>query len=573
MPKPSRHLFPLFPLFPLFLMLASACASEQAATQPGTPAAPPATTAPPPSEAPPAEAKPLPTHGIVACFYDEARAAGVAILEEGGSASDAFVAITLVDYVRAAGETSLGGPLGAMTYDAKTGAVESLDATFDSVHDPAGLFDPNAPSIGASVLVPGALRGLDALAKAKGKLPWARLVAPAIKLAAEGYAADAILVGQITSRRAVLERSAYAKALYLPGNEPIAIGTLVKQPELAAFLEEVAQKRSSAMYDAGAWAESFVSQVNALGGKAALGDLSGYEAKWQAPWTLDVRGKKVFTNSGRAYGGVYGLLGLSVLAHDVRAPAALSETDRVEVRLRTARALYDDPWFYDASKLDDAVWVKDHLADTSAIWSDVAAQLPAKPKSAKGTHSLHVTVIDRNGDAVTGTNTLNSMPWGSGIFVRGSSLTEAGSMAFLVPGAGQRVVTPLTLHVVESADKTLRFIGGAFGSSLLETELQVLADATLGESLTAKAIAARPRFGTFPYDVETAGSSEPSSNWISNDAPELAKQLEARGLKVKRDPYGDTGWGTFALREPDGALVGGKLDETWFRAGVTALEK
>lgn len=556
-------------LVPLALLFLSACAADPVGPDPGsavpadtTPAAPPATSTPAPV---------LPTNGIVACFYEEARAAGVAVLEEGGTSADAFVAITLVEYVRASGETSLGGPLGAMTYDAKTGKVESLDATFDAPRDPAGRYDPSSPKNGATVLVPGALRGLEAIWKAKGKLPWKRLVAPARKLAADGYAADSLLVGAIASRREVLERSDYAKALYLPTGSPLAVGTIVKQPELATFLDEIAESGARAMYEDGAWAKSFVEQVVAQGGKAALGDLAGYEAKWQEPHVLTVRGKEVFANSGRAYGGVYDLVGLSVLDHDPRPTKDLGDTDRLEVQLRTARALYDDPWFYEGPKLDDRTFVKSRIADTTALWATVAAGLPVKPKSAKGTHSLHITVIDRNGDAITGTNTMNSLPWGSGIFVRGIALTDAGATTFLVPGPGQRVVSPLTLHVVKS-DGHLHFIGGTFGSSLLETELQILAGAVFDDAPTASAIVGRTRFGTFTY--EDMLGSDMGSNWIDKRAVDpLVKELGTRGLVVKRDPYGDTGWGTFLLRGPNGALAPGVLDATWFRASVSELAR
>jgi gamma-glutamyltranspeptidase/glutathione hydrolase len=564
----------VLPALLFLLVLAAACSSDPSGPEPS--AVP--SSGPPVSESDASGAAPLPTNGIVACFYEEARAAGVSVLEEGGSAADAFVAITLVDYVRAAGETSLGGPLGALTYDGKTGKVESLDATFDSVGDPSGLYDPNAPALGASVLVPGALWGLEALWKEKGRLTWPRLVAPAKELAAKGYAADALLVGQIQSRREVLERSAYAKALYLPSGSPIAIGTIVKQPEVAAFLDDVASQGADAMYGPGAWADGFVGEIAANGGKASRADLTRYEAKWQEPWSLHVGdgdgGKEVFTNSGRAYGGVYDLVGLSVLAHDSRDPTTLSDADRLEARLRTARALYEDPWFFTASNLDDAAVVKGRIADTDALWAKVVAQSQSMPKVAKGSHSLEVTVIDRDGNAVTGTNTINALAWGSGIFVRGVALTDAGTATMFVPGPAQRVVTPLTLHVVKSAGH-LHFIGGAFGSSLLETELQIVADAALGRATTARDVVARPRFGTFPFDFAhpTAGSDF-TANWLTRTAPDaLAAELETRGLHVKRDPYGDTGWGTFVLREPSGALVAGTLDDEWFRAGVVELAK
>jgi gamma-glutamyltranspeptidase / glutathione hydrolase len=558
MAKPLPRTFPF-----LVLLLASACAAvapRDDKPSPGT-----AEVDAGPSSGAPA------TGGLVIGFYEEAIEAGRAVLEEGGSASDAFVAVTLVEYVRAGGETSLAGPLGALSYDATTGEVHSLDASFDAVRDPEGLYDPAVPALGAAVLVPGALRGLEALWKRSGALSWPRLVAPARDLAAKGFVTDALFSATVASRREVLERSDYARALLLPGGEPIAPGVRLAQPELAAFLEDVARDGASAMYE-GAWARDFAAVVRAHGGAATPSDLAKYEARWQAPWAIDVRGKRVFANAGRAYGGVYGLLGLATLAHDRRPAEDLAEVDRLETRIRTARALYDDPWFYRAERLDDSTFVQARLADTRAIWSRVEAKLPAEPAAAKGSHSLHVTVVDREGNAVTGTNTINSLPWGSGLFVRGVPLTDAGAMTMLVPGPGERVVTPLSLHAV-TEDTTLRFIGGTFGASLLETELQVLADAVLEDALDAAAIARRRRFGTFPFDWERPDRfSDLGANWLDAEVPgEVVAELERRGLSVKQDPRGDTGWGTFVLRDRRGALGAAALDAPWFRADVTEL--
>jgi gamma-glutamyltranspeptidase/glutathione hydrolase len=511
------------------------------------------------------------TPGIVAAFYDEARDAGLAVLAEGGSAADAFVATTLVQYVRAAGETSLAGPLAALTYDPKTGAVRSLDAGFDAMRDATGLYNPDDPKLGASVLVPGALRGLEALHRAAGRLPWRRVVEPAQTLAQEGFRVDAFYAAAVANAKETLSRTESARALFFPDGQAIAVGSTLRQPELAAFLADIADVGADAMHS-GRFADVFVAMVRANGGAATHDDLARYEARWQTPWSLPVRGQRAFVNAGRSYGGVYALLGVAVLANDTREPGSLDEADRLEVRLRTARALYDDLWFFDARRLDNPAFVARKLDAAQAIWAKVQANLVGTPRALRGSHSLQVTVVDREGYAVTGTNTVNGFPWGSGLFVRGVALTDAGRMYDFVQAPGERVVNGLALGIV-TKDDALRFVGGSFGSSLLETQLQVMADALFGEPLSARDVAERRRFGTFPFDWSRPDvPGDLGANWIGDDTPDtLVQTLAERGLRLTRDRYADNGWGSFVIRAPDGRLEGATLDASWFRGSVGAL--
>jgi gamma-glutamyltranspeptidase / glutathione hydrolase len=524
----------------------------------------------------PVEPNPMPESrsALVVSYNADARAAAQRVLAEGGSAADAFVAATLVEYVIAPGVTSLAGPLGAMHYDATERRVEWLDAGFDSVNAADGLYDPNAPELGKSVLIPGALRGLHALWKKGGRLAWARLVEPAHELADQGFVIDSMYASAIAWRSDVLERTEYGKSTFLPNGLPLTAGTKLRQPALAELLVEIAEQGADAIYG-GAWAGDFAELVNQHGGRASVDDLARYEARWLEPHWSHYRGFDLAACSGRTYGGLFSMVALEALEHDPRDPRELAEVDRLELGLRTARTIYESPWFYSAQALDDPNTVAWQLSESasSALWTRIASGLAAKPDARGGSHSYHVTVIDADGNIVTGTNTINSMPWGTGLFVRGVPLTDAGSVTYFVPGPGQRVVSPFSVHIALEAGEPV-FAGGAFGSSLLEAQLQLVLG-VLGERLTASEVATRKRFGTFPFDFDHPENGvDVSKNWLDPSVPaSVASELESRGLQVVQDARSDLGFAAFVVRDQQQAWHGATFDAPFFQGGVTRVER
>jgi len=228
----------------------------------------------------------------IVSYNREARDAGKRILAEGGNAFDAFVAATLVEYVVAPGVTSLAGPLNALVYHQETDEKLYLDAELNHVADPDGIWSEGEPD-GKGVMVPGALHGLESIHQRFGKLPWSRLVQPAIALARDGFPIDPIYSATIDYRAETLKSTPYGTKTFFRNGKSLQAGDQLVQPELAVFLEEVAQRGADAMYR-GAWGERCVESVRMRGGRMDMQDLHNYRSQWLTPRRIRYRDCDVY---------------------------------------------------------------------------------------------------------------------------------------------------------------------------------------------------------------------------------------------------------------------------------------
>ena len=518
---------------------------------------------------------PRKTTAIIASYNREARDAGKQLLEEGGNAFDAFVAATLVEYVVAPGVTSLAGPLNALVYHQKINEKLYLDAELNHVADPEGMWSEGEVG-GKGVMVPGALHGLESIHQRYGKLPWARLVQPAIALARDGFPIDPIYSATIEYRAETLKSTPYGTKTFFKNGKPLQSGERLVQPELAVFLEEVAQRGSAAMYR-GAWGERCVETVRSRGGRMELQDLYNYRSRWLSPRHIRYRDCDVYGASGRSFGGAWSLLALKTLEHfDLSNGPHFSEsTDRLEVMVRVAQTVWNEAWLYETENLDDDATVESYLAapHAASVWERVRQELPADLPHRRGNHSYHIIVVDRDGNAITGTNTINSLPWGDGVFVDGVPLTNTLSHVGTKTRPGERRLTPMSSHLV-FRDGRLKIVSGTFNSSLLEGGFQLLVNA-IDFKLPAKQAASLPRFGTFSFDDEKPDSSS-GKMWLDlSVSKEIVDQLAERGLEFEQQSsFVDTGSGAIAILADDGSvdaallpLVGHEQDEPIFMDG------
>lgn len=512
---------------------------------------------------------------MIASYNREARHAGKRILEEGGNAFDAFVAATLVEYVVAPGVTSLAGPLNALVYHQETDEKLYLDAELNHVADPEGMWSEGEVG-GKGVMVPGALHGLESIHQRFGKLPWARLVQPAIALARDGFPIDPIYSATIEYRAETLKSTPYGTKTFFKNGKPLQSGERLVQAELAVFLEEVAQRGSAAMYR-GAWGERCVETVRSRGGRMELQDLHNYRSRWLSPRHIRYRDCDVYGASGRSFGGAWSLLALKTLEHfDLSNGPHFSEsTDRLEVMVRVAQTVWNEAWLYETENLDDDAKVESYLTapHAAAVWERVRQELPADLPHRRGNHSYHIVVVDEEGNAITGTNTINSLPWGDGVFVDGVPLTNTLSHVGTKTRPGERRLTPMSSHLV-FRDGRLKIVSGTFNSSLLEGGFQLLVNA-IDFKLPAKQAASLPRFGTFSFDDEKPDSSS-GKMWLDlSVSKEIVDQLAERGLEFEQQSsFVDTGSGAIAILADDGSvdaallpLVGHEQDEPIFMDG------
>jgi gamma-glutamyltranspeptidase/glutathione hydrolase len=504
------------------------------------------------------------SRGLVISYHPLATQAGERILQGGGNAFDAFVAATMVEYVIAEGGTSLAGPLGALVYDARKNNSLYLDADVNDVKDPDGAWTAADPKPGKAVVVPGALAGLEALSKRYGRLSFATVLEPAINLARQGFEVGEFYASLIAWRADVLRSSEYGRRTFFPGGRALKAGDTLRQPDLADFLTKVSREGSAYMYR-GAWAIRCVDEVRAQGGLMAEADLAEYRPAWVEPWHTSYRGYDLYASSARNYGGLWVLLALKTLENTdlARLGHYSASADGLEIVVRTVREVWAEQWLFDARKLEDRRFVEARLTPTYAlrVWNRVKSRLSTPPREPSRLHSYHIIVLDQDGNAVTGTHTIQSLPWGTGIFVEGIPLSPGGMVPFGV-GPGERRLNGLTMHLAFRNGK-LRYATGAVTGSLVEANLQLLLN-LIDYRLPAERAVSMPRFGTFPHNLEGT-RWDWSSNWLDpRVSSRIVERLRARGLffEQKGPLVGtglDTGLGAVAAIKPDGRLEGATI--------------
>jgi gamma-glutamyltranspeptidase/glutathione hydrolase len=242
----------------------------------------------------------------VAAGHPATAEAGAEILADGGSAADAAVAACLASCVA---ETIMTGLLGgghAIYFDAATGTARNLDcfvsmpsgegAPMESLEVPFGEELVHYAIGASSCAVPGVPAGLDALWRAHGRLPWARLLEPALRLAREGVVMPAAHVACLVMLAPVMTMREGA-TLYAPSGELMVEGDVLQQPGLVRALELVRDEGAATVYS-GTIARSLLDLVQERGGAITAGDLEGYAPAWTEPAAVEFAGRRVLARRG-----------------------------------------------------------------------------------------------------------------------------------------------------------------------------------------------------------------------------------------------------------------------------------
>jgi gamma-glutamyltranspeptidase/glutathione hydrolase len=373
---------------------------------------------------------------------------GAEILAEGGSAADAAVAACLASCVA---ETIMTGLLGgghAIYFDAASGTTRNLDC-FVSV--PSGVGAPmeslDVPfgeelvhyAIGASsCAVPGVPAGLDALWRAHGRLPWARLVEPALRLARDGVAMPAAHVACLVMLAPVMTMREGA-ALYAPSGELMREGDVLRQPGLVTALELVRDEGAASVY-AGTIARSLLDLVAERGGAITASDLEGYAPIWSEPAAVEFAGRRVLSRRGLS--GVPETLARFDPAGG--APALLAALEAVDV-------------------MDG--------------------------------HTTNLTVVDSDGNACVLTTSLGlgSGDWLPGLDLHLNSMLGEADLIREPLRPGERMASMMAPTLAFSKG-ALELALGAAGGTRLRTALVGVLGAVLHEGLEPQAAIERPRF-------------------------------------------------------------------------------
>ena len=503
-----------------------------------------------------------PGHAAIASAHKLATAAGFEVLDKGGNAFDAAVAVAAALSVVEPQSSGLGGGglfLLHRASDSKDVMVDARETAPAAVNakqylDANGKLDQDKSWNGPlAAAIPGEVAGMVWVSRHYGKLPLSTTLAPAIRIARDGFQPDARFLGELGERTEVITRYPAAATLLLDHGAIPKAGWTFKNPDLARTLELIAAKGDDGFYR-GEFAHKLVAGVNAAGGDWSLADLDGYRAKERAPLAFDYRGYRIVTATPPSSGGIVLAEMFNILSgYDL---TKYDSAQRIHFIVEAMRRAYRDR----AEYLGDPDYVKMPLARLTgmryadklraSIEADKAtpsSSLPGYLNPHESRHTTHFSIIDADGNMAAVTQTVN-LPFGNGMVVAGTGFLlndemddfalKAGTPnAFGLVGndanaakAGHRPLSSMTPSFVIGADR-VGVIGTPGGSRIITMVLEGILSFIDGE-LPAQ-IVAKPRFHhQYLPDVISAEPHAFSADEV--------KALEQMGYVVNQ---GERTWG------------------------------
>ena len=472
------------------------------------------------------------TGGAVAAAHPVGSSAGREMLEAGGNAIDAAVATAFTMAVVGPYHSGLGGGGFAIVHLAKDGSDVAFDfrevapgkATRDMFLD-GGQFVPERSIDGAlSIAVPGAVKGYLELQAKYGKLSRAKVLAPAIRAATQGFVVTPKYRDLVEKRLSCLQANPEAARIFLRDGAAPALGLKLTQPDLAKTLTLLARQGDAPFYK-GALAKALVSTVKDAGGVLSLEDLAAYHTTWRAPLEGRYRGHRLVTMPPPSAGGLAMLETFGLIeARGAQGPAT-REVDALHVFIEALRLAYvdrtrfiGDPAFVDVpvarfigpaylGELSTRIDPKKATRSMSMMPKEL---LPAQtdegapPKK----NTTHISVIDAEGNAVALTSTINYY-FGSCVVAKGTGVllndemddftSQPGvpNVFGLVMGAANAIapgkipvssMTP-TLLFMKGRDKDVQLaVGSPGGSTIPTTVMQVISNVVDGQLDVSRAV-------------------------------------------------------------------------------------
>ena len=515
--------------------------------------------------------------GVVVSAAPEASRAGAEVLASGGNAMDAALAAALalaVVYPQA-GNLAGGGFLVARTPD---GAVQALDfretapaaARRDTFLGRDGRPVPGASTASAlAVAVPGSVRGYAEAHRRLGRLPWEKVVAPAERLAREGFVVPAGLSADLAAARGLLERWDETRRIFFPGGAPLPEGAVLRQPELAATLGRIGKEGPEAFHG-GEIAARLSAWVRSAGGLLAEEDLAGYAPVWRAPeeirfGRLVVRTMPLPSSAGLVLRSVFAQLEAAGWT-----PKGRLDARSLHLLLEAERRAYADRnrWLGDPECVAVPLGTLLAPARLAALGASIDPVRATPSRDVQGglagerEETTHLSVATPDGFAVSLTTTLNGS-FGNGAIVPGTGVllnNEMDDFAVapgvpnlygLVQGSvnevrpGARPLSSMAPTIVEEAGRPVLVVGSPGGSTIPTTVLQVLLRVAAGERLEEAVAAPRLHHQHTPDVVFHERGRAPA---------DLLGELGRRGHSLReRGPIGQVHAISF---EGGGRLVG-----------------
>lgn len=463
------------------------------------------------------------TNAALSTAHPLATKAGLAVLQRGGNAIDASVAVAFALAVVHPQAGNLGGGGFLVYYDAETKGIWTLDfREVAPLNAKAEMFaQPQISALAAGV--PATVAGLDAMHRRFGSKPWKELLAPAITMAKEERPKDLELDLDLAARKVTLPKSA----------------------ELAATLQRLADRGARDFYE-GELAEQLVKGVRAAGGILGYRDLREYEPVWRAPLKLRYGAYDIHTVPPPSGGGIVIAQTLNILANDDLAASGFQTVKTLHQLVEAQRRAAIDRARYVADPRGTRFPYRELLSpQRAAAWRKtidaqraIATVALAEPRNLaqEGEQTTHFTIVDRRGNIAAVTTSLGDL-FGSGFAVPSLGFFLNNAMNDFTGGANavapsKRPATSMAPVIVLRDGKPFLALGTRGGAAIPTTILQVFLNiAVYGKSLQ-DAVAA-PRYHHQAVPEELSYERELASQ-------ETVNALNALGHGVSaRDTIGD----------------------------------
>jgi gamma-glutamyltranspeptidase/glutathione hydrolase len=463
-----------------------------------------------------------PAKAGIASAHPLADDAGYEILVKGGNAFDAAVAVSAALAVTEPYSSGLGGGGFYLLHRAEDDFEVMVDgretapaaATADMYLDENGELQPVLSREGALAAgIPGTPAALVHIADTYGELPLRESLAPAIRLARDGFRVDPRFAAMTEDYRDRLLRHCVPDCPFLvDDSEPLEAGSILRQPELAGVLERLAEDAGESFYR-GEDAERMVGEVRERDGIWSREDLAGYRVKERGVLQAEYRGHRITTVTPPSSGGITLIETLNILSgFDLE---ALSEADRMHVIAEAWRLAYrdrnehlGDPDFTDMpiKRLLHPYYAAGLRAGIRMHKATPSATLPPVIARDESEHTTHFSIIDAQGNRVAATQTVN-FRFGSGVVAGGITLNNEMNDFSVKPGApngfglvqglanavegGKRPLSSMTPTFVES-DRGVVALGTPGGSRIISMVTLAVLDWVHGGD--AESMAGLPRF-------------------------------------------------------------------------------
>jgi gamma-glutamyltranspeptidase/glutathione hydrolase len=526
----------------------------------------------------------LPREAAVASANAQATQAGLEVLRAGGNAFDAAVAVSATLGLVEPESSGLGGGgffLLHLAGENRDVFVDARETAPSAATRDMFLGADGEPVRGLSVngalaaAIPGLPAALDHVSRNYGRLPLARALGPAARLAREGWRFDAKNAAMLGYRLEYLSSNAGASALLLRGGKAPVVGSRMRNPDYARTLKLLGEQGAAGFYR-GAFAARLVDGVRAAGGIWTLDDLAKYRVVEREPIRFTHRGYAIVTAPPPSAGGAMLAQVFQVLDGYDFAP--MGRVDRAHLLVEAMRRSYRDRAIYfgdpDFVKVpldllqspQYAAGLRASINPARATPSDLLPGIVATPVRPQTTH---FSIIDRDGNLAAVTQTVN-LPFGNGLVVAGSGFLLNNEMddfsakagvpnAFGLVGEdanaiapGKRPLSSMTPSILRGTER-VAVLGTPGGSRI--TSMVLLATIALMDGATPQEAVALPRFH-HQYLPDVISAEQGAFN------ADEQKALEQRGHTVAA---GERTWGNMYIASWDlrsGAVATG-ADPRW----------